>query len=152
MESQSDETVHDSPKGWVAHHIDDYVSSGGEKGHRWRGVETLLLTTRGRKTGKLRRTALIYGKSGPDFVVVASYGGAPRHPEWYLNLVANPEVRIQAGPDVFDGVARTTTGEERSRLWEMMSQIWTDYPSYQKRTTREIPVVVIEIADDADHA
>jgi deazaflavin-dependent oxidoreductase (nitroreductase family) len=146
MNTDPDETVHDSPKGWVADHIHDYVSSDGEQGHRWRGVETLLLTTRGRKSGKLRRTALIYGEVDGGYVVVASYGGSPRHPEWYLNLMAHPEVRVQVGPDVVDGAARTTTGEERSRLWTLMCGIWPDYDNYQKRTSREIPVVLIEVS------
>ena len=101
------EEVVDSPTGWVAKHIKEYVETGGEKGHTWQGVPTLLLTTRGRKTGKLRRTALIYGRSGDSYVVVASIGGAPKHPKWYLNLVANPEVELQVGPDLKSGRART---------------------------------------------
>lgn len=144
MKPQTNEEIHDSPAGWVASHIDDYVSTGGEKGHRWHGTNTLLLTTRGRKTGRLRRTALIYGTDGDDYVVVASKGGAPRHPSWYLNLVDEPRVMIQVGPDVLEGTARTLTGEERSRLWKQMAGIWPDYDEYRKRTEREIPVVVIE--------
>jgi deazaflavin-dependent oxidoreductase (nitroreductase family) len=138
------EEIHDSPKGWVASHIDDYVKTGGRKGHRWNGADTLLLTTRGRKTGKLRRTALIYGTDGDAHVVVASYGGAPQHPEWYLNLAAEPRVTIQVGSEVSEGLARTARGEERSRLWAQMTGIWPDYDAYQHRTEREIPVVVIE--------
>lgn len=145
MHQEADERVHDSPTDWVARHIDEYVSSDGEQGHRWRGVETLLLTTRGRKTGKLRRTALIYGTDGDDYVVVASKGGAPNHPSWYLNLVADPDVSIQVGPDVMEGTARTAHGEERARLWAKMAEIWPDYEKYRERTEREIPVVVIEV-------
>jgi deazaflavin-dependent oxidoreductase (nitroreductase family) len=140
----ADEKIHDSPKGWVASHIDDYVKTGGRKGHRWNGADTLLLTTRGRKTGKLRRTALIYGTDGDTHVVVASYGGAPQHPEWYLNLVAEPRVTIQVGSEVSEGLARTVRGEERSRLWAQMTGIWPDYDAYQHRTERQIPVVVID--------
>lgn len=141
---KTNEEIHDSPSGWVADHIDQYVSSDGEEGHDWRGTKTLLLTTRGRKTGKLRRTALIYGQDGEDYVVVASKGGAPDHPAWYYNLVDEPQVVIQVGPDVMEGTARTVTGEERDRLWKMMTAEWPDYDDYQEKTEREIPVVVIE--------
>ena len=144
MSQPTDEKIYDSPTGWVANHIDDYVATDGRKGHRWKGTDTLLLTTRGRKTRKLRRSALIYGKVGDDFVVVASKGGAPAHPAWYLNLSDEPEVLLQVGPEVFPGRARTVTGPERDRLWEQMTEIWPDYDSYQKKTDREIPIVVIE--------
>jgi deazaflavin-dependent oxidoreductase (nitroreductase family) len=143
----SQETVHDSPSGWVKRHIDEYVATDGAKGKRWKGTDTLLLTTRGRNSGKLRRTALIYGEYGEDFVVVASKGGAPEHPDWYLNLSANPSVSIQVGPDIYQGIARTATGDERRGLWNQMSGIWPDYREYQKRTDREIPVVVIEVGE-----
>jgi deazaflavin-dependent oxidoreductase (nitroreductase family) len=144
MKPETDEQIHDSPVGWVSDHIDRYVSSDGENGHRWRGTDTLLLTTRGRKTGKLRRSALIYGTDGDDYVVVASKGGAENHPAWYLNLVDEPRVLIQVGPDVMEGTVHTVTGERRERLWKQMVSIWPDYENYQKRTKREIPVVVIE--------
>lgn len=87
MSQPTDEKIYDSPTGWVASHIDEYVATDGRKGHRWKGTDTLLLTTRGRKTRKLRRSALIYGKDGDDFVVVASKGGAPAHPR----LVPEPQ-------------------------------------------------------------
>lgn len=138
------EKVYDSPKGWVADHIKTYTESGGRRGHRWHGVNTLLLTTRGRKTGKLRRTALIYGQDDDRYVVVASMGGAPKHPEWFLNLMADPQVSIQVGEEEFEAVATTATGNERSRLWKEMADIWPDYEKYQKRTNRQIPVVVLE--------
>lgn len=139
------ETIHNSPTGWVNRHIGEYVETEGRKGHRWSGVDTLLLTTKGRKTGKLRRTALIYAVADNNYVVVGSRGGHRNHPAWYLNLAANPEVRIQVGSDHYEGVARTASGEERSRLWEKMSAIWPQYNEYQKKTDREIPVVVIEV-------
>jgi deazaflavin-dependent oxidoreductase (nitroreductase family) len=138
------EQVHDSPVGWVNQHIRGYVESDGEKGHRWRGVNTLLLTTRGRKTGTLRRTALIYGRDGDRYVVVASKGGAKNHPEWYLNLAETPEVEVQVGAEKFKARAHTATPEEKPKLWKLMTSIWPDYDNYQKRTQREIPVVVIE--------
>jgi len=140
----SDEEVVDSPTGWVAKHIKSYVESDGEEGHTWRGVPTLLLTTRGRRTGVLRRTALIYGRDGDRYLVVASIGGAPRHPMWYLNLVADPMVRLQVGPEIVSGRARTADEDERPRLWEQMAGIWPDYDRYQKRTDRRIPVVIID--------
>src|SRR5437762_5051273 len=97
----SSEEIFDSPSGWVAGHIRRYVETDGEDGHRWRGVNTLLLTTRGRKSGKLRRTALIYGRDADRYLVVASQGGAEWNPNWYLNLAANPEVRLQVGAEKF---------------------------------------------------
>ena len=140
----SDEEVIDSPTGWVAKHIADYVESGGETGHSWKGVPTLLLTTRGRKTGKLRRTALIYGRDGPGYVVVASIGGAPRHPQWYLNLVADAEVELQVGPEMISARARVAQGEDKARLWRQMAEIWPQYDSYQAKTERQIPVVILD--------
>lgn len=139
------EKVYDSPSSWVADHIRDYVETGGEKGHEWRpGVPSLLLTTRGRRTGKLRRSALIYGRMGDAYVVVASKGGAPTHPMWYLNLKANPDVEVQVGSEVFQATARDATEDERPFLWEQMVSIWPAYDDYQERTTRRIPLLVIE--------
>lgn len=139
-----DEEIHDSPTGWVSRHIRAYVESNGKRGHRWNGVDTLLLTTTGRSTGKLRRTALIYGRDGDRFIVVGSKGGAADHPQWYLNLVAEPNVEIQVGPDRFAATARTATPDEKPELWRTMARIWPEYDRYQTRTTRPIPVVVIE--------
>jgi deazaflavin-dependent oxidoreductase (nitroreductase family) len=142
----SEEEVLDSPTRWVARHVRRYVQTDGSSGHRWNGRNTLLLTTRGRRSGKLRRTALIYGRDGDNYVVVASNGGARNHPFWYLNLTAEPEVRVQVGPERFAARARTAGAEERPRLWRLMAEIWPDYERYQKRTGREIPVVVLERA------
>jgi deazaflavin-dependent oxidoreductase (nitroreductase family) len=139
-----EEEVLDSPRGWVARHVGRYVETGGKSGHRWSGVKTLLLTTRGRKTGKLRRTALIYGRDGDRYLVVASSGGSRSHPSWYLNLSANPEVHVQVGADRFAARAVTASPEDRPRLWQLMTSIWPEYDRYQTRTSREIPVVVIE--------
>lgn len=138
------EPVYDSPDGWVREHIEDYVTSGGQKGHRWRGLPTLLLTTRGRKTGKLRRTALIYGQDGDNYLIVASNGGAAGHPLWYLNLVENPEVGLQVGPDMFAARARTATAEEKARLWPVMTAIFPTYNRYEKKTSRDIPLIILE--------
>lgn len=139
-----DQQVVDSPRGWVNKHIQRYVASGGADGHEWKpGVPTLLLTTRGRKSGLLRRTALIYGRAGDAYVVVASQGGDPKHPAWYLNLDADPAVHVQVGAEEFDARARTATGEERTRLWRDLAAIWPAYEDYQRKTDREIPVVVL---------
>ena len=138
------ETIHDSPTSWVRKHIDDYVTSDGEKGHRWRGLPTLLLTTRGRKSGKLRRTALIYGRDGDNYLIVASNGGATRHPLWYLNLAAEPRVTLQVGAESFTARARTADAAEKPRLWAIMSEIFPTYDGYRRKTRREIPLVILE--------
>ena len=138
-------SVLDSPVGWVNEHIRKYVESGGAEGHEWQpGVFTLLLTTIGRKSGKPRRTALIYQPRGDAYVVVASYGGAPEHPAWYRNLEARNEADVQVKADVFRATARTATGEERAELWKLMTEVWPAYDDYAKKTDREIPVVVLE--------
>lgn len=134
----------DSPVDWVKRHIDTYVESGGEKGHDWRGAPTLLLTTTGRKTGTQHRTALIYRQVDDAYVLVASKGGAPKHPAWFLNLEANPDVRLQVKDEEFAGRARVAQGAERERLWPLMAQVWPDYDVYQTKTEREIPVIVID--------
>lgn len=134
----------DSPVGWVNDHIREYLDSDGAAGHEWRGTTILLLTTIGRKTGTPRRTALIYRQDGDNYVVVASKGGQPTHPAWYFNLSANPEVRVQVKDEEFAARARTATGDERARLWKLMTEVWPDYDQYQARTDREIPVVVLE--------
>lgn len=137
--------VKDSPTGWVNEHIQKYVETDGAEGHEWRpGVHTLLLTTKGRKSGELRRTALIYQRDGDDYVVVASQGGRPTHPSWYLNLSAEPVVDVQVAADKFQARARTAGPGERDRLWRLMNEVWSNYTEYQKKTDREIPVVVLE--------
>ena len=139
-----DEEVLDSPTGWVAEHIRRYVESDGAQGHLDQGSPTLLLTTRGRRSGKLRRTALIYGQDGDRYFVVASNGGAPKHPAWYLNLVEHPDVTVQVGPDRFAARARTASAEEKPPLWEQMTGIFPLYSQYQAKADREIPLVILE--------
>ena len=140
----SNEKVFDNPTGWVKSHIQAYVKSSGRKGHRWRGLPTLLLTVRGRKSGRLRRTALIYGRDGDNFLLVASNGGAPNHPLWYLNLVENPRVEIQVGADKFTARARTADQKEKLRLWKVMAAIFPQYDKYQAKAGRDIPLVIVE--------
>src|SRR5919206_5119095 len=107
----------DSPVGWVAEHTRKYVETNGEEGYIWNGVPTLALTTTGRRSGKLHRTMLIYGQDGDRYIVVASRGGADEHPQWYLNLVANPDVQVQIRGEQFDARARMATPEEKPALW-----------------------------------
>jgi deazaflavin-dependent oxidoreductase (nitroreductase family) len=126
-------------------HVRRYVETDGEVGYIWReGAPILILTTTGRKSGDERSTPLIFGRSGDDYVIVASQGGRPKHPSWYLNLAANPEVQLQVKGEKFGARARTAEGEERERLWRAMNEIWRHYDEYQTKTERVIPVVVLE--------
>ncbi|RCV52371.1 nitroreductase family deazaflavin-dependent oxidoreductase [Marinitenerispora sediminis] len=126
-----------------AEHVRRYVETDGREGHDWRGAQVLILTTTGRRTGQQRSTPLIYGQAGDDYTVVASMGGAPEHPQWYRNLVADPTVRVQVKGDVFTAEARTATEEEKARLWPEMARIWPDYDEYQAKTDRSIPLVIL---------
>jgi deazaflavin-dependent oxidoreductase (nitroreductase family) len=126
-------------------HVRRYRETGGEVGHRWkRGSKILLLTTKGRKSGEPRTKPLIYEADGDRYVIVASKGGAPEHPDWYENLQAEPNVELQVLDQVFPARAHTAEGEERERLWQLVNEQWPDYDSYQEKTDREIPVVVLE--------
>ena len=127
-------------------HVRRYVETDGEVGHDWQGTQTLILTTTGRQSGEQRSTPLIYGQRGDDYLVVASKGGAPAPPAWYLNLEANPEVQVQVKGDRFTARARTATSDEKPDLWKTMVGHWPAYDEYQKKTDREIPVVVLERA------
>jgi deazaflavin-dependent oxidoreductase (nitroreductase family) len=138
-------TVVNSPTGWVADHIKSYVESDGQEGHVFRGAaQTLLVSVQGRKSGTWYRNALIYGQDGDNYVIVASKGGDPKHPVWFLNLTENPEVHVQVVADKFTARARVAEGAERARLWAQMAEIWPDYDEYQTKTDRQIPVVVLE--------
>ena len=126
-------------------HVRRYRETDGAVGHIWRrGAKTLLLTTRGRKTGEPRTAPLMYESSPNGYVIVASNGGAQKHPGWYRNLLRDPHVEVQVEGDVFSAEARTATGEERGELWRLAAQQWPPYDDYQTRTGREIPVVVLE--------
>ena len=128
-------------------HVRRYRGTDGEIGHIWRrGSKILLLTTKGRSTGELRTVPLIYEVAGDDLVIVASKGGAPKHPGWYRNLAKEPQVDVQVEAEIFPARARTATGEERVRLWELATRQWPSYDDYQAKTEREIPVVVLERA------
>ncbi len=125
-------------------HVRRYQETDGAEGHDWQGTTTLLLTTTGRKTGKERTTPLIYQPDGDAYLVVASKGGADEPPLWYRNLQADPEGKVQVKGDRFTARARTATPEEKPAMWRKMAAVWPDYDEYQKKTSREIPVVVLE--------
>ena len=128
-------------------HVRAYRETNGELGHDWRrGSPVLLLTTTGSRSGELRTNALIYGRSGDDYLVVASHGGSPTPPAWYVNLSEQPEVEVQVLADRFKARARTATPEEKPAMWREMTSHWPPYDDYQQRTDREIPVVVLERA------
>ena len=126
-------------------HVRRYRETGGEVGHEWKeGSTVLLLTTTGRTSGEPRTTPLIYAVDGDRYVIVASKGGAPDDPGWYLNLSKTPEVELQVKDEVFGARARVAEGDERERLWAKANEVWPHYAEYATKTEREIPVVVLE--------
>lgn len=149
----SDFTVPEHLPDWIASHVRSYLASGGVDGHLWDStvvggpgpLPCLLLVTTGRRSGKKTTVPLIYiedGKGG--YVIIASRGGTPTHPDWYLNLTANPEVQVQVGTERFRAVARTCGDGERESLWKKMAEIYPPYDAYQNMTERRIPVVVLD--------
>jgi deazaflavin-dependent oxidoreductase (nitroreductase family) len=140
------EEIFDNPTDWVARHIRRYVDSGGEKGHRAYGHDSLLLTTRGRRSGKLRRTALWYLRDGDRYLLVGSNGGSSRDPDWVSNVRASPAIVVQVREDTFAGLAHVATAEERPALWERIAAEIPQYAGYQERVRRELPVVIVEPA------
>ena len=124
-------------------HVRRYQETDGEVGYIWNGVPILLLTTTGRKSGQPRTTPLIHALDGDDYLVVASMGGAPQHPQWYLNLVANASAQIQDRSEHIDVTAQTAGEDDRARLWTIVTEQWPNYDVYQSRTDRVIPVVVL---------
>jgi deazaflavin-dependent oxidoreductase (nitroreductase family) len=139
---------------WMIDHTNRYLASGGTDGHMYTitqpgrpelTVPSLLLTTTGRKSGAKYIFPLFYGDDGDSYIIVASKGGAPQHPQWYLNIQANPEVDVQVGTKKLRARARTVSGEERARLWEKALEFWPPYADYALKTGgREIPVVLLE--------
>ena len=124
-------------------HVRQYEATGGKVGHDWNGTSCLILHTVGRKSGEVRKFPLIYGRDGDSYVIVASKGGAPEHPGWYLNLLAHPDVTIQVRDKLIAVAAHTGNAEERKRVWPAMNAQWPDYDNYQRKTEREIPVVLL---------
>lgn len=151
-----DKTVQDlesgSLPGWISDHLTAYRESGGEEGHLWDSssvggpglLPTLLLITKGRRSGQTYTHPLIYGKDGANYVIVGSKGGADTHTAWFYNLQAEPDVQIQVATQTHDVHARLVSGEERERLWQAMAEIFPNYIDYQAKTTREIPIFVLE--------
>jgi len=134
------------PSPWppIAEHVGRYLATDGADGFEWEGAEVIILTTTGRKSGKLRRTPLIRVHDGERYAVVASLGGAPQHPVWYLNLLADPNVTLQDRGDVHELTARTASPEEKAQLWPVAVAAWPDYENYQSSTDRDIPVVILD--------
>ena len=124
-------------------HVQKYEETGGTVGHDWNGTSCLILHTRGRTSGTVRKIPLIYGRDGEDYVVIASKGGAPDHPGWYKNLVAHPDVQIQVRDKVIPVTARTGSAADKQRVWPMMARQWPGYDEYQAGTKRDIPVVLL---------
>jgi deazaflavin-dependent oxidoreductase (nitroreductase family) len=123
--------------------VRQYETTGGKVGHDWNGTRCLILHTTGRKSGDTRKFALIYGRDGGDYVLVASKGGAPDNPGWYKNLVAHPDVKIQVWGEVIPVTARTGSPEDKKRVWPAMAKQWPGYDDYQAGSKRDIPVVLL---------
>ena len=133
---------------WNAKIIDEFRANGGKVGGMFEGSQMLILHTTGAKTGKERVHPLVYQADGDRVVVFASKGGAPQHPDWYRNLVANPDVTVELGTDTGTETvamrARVAEGDERERLWTRQKQLAPGFADYEAKTTRQIPVVVLE--------
>jgi deazaflavin-dependent oxidoreductase (nitroreductase family) len=156
MKDYVDETVANIDRGelpqWISDHVRTYRESGGMQGHYWDAtavggsgpVPCLLLTTVGRRSGKATTHPLVYGMDGDRYVIVGSKGGADTHPQWYFNLRAAPTVDVQAGPERFTATATLASGDERLRLWSLMTRVYPPYEDYQAKTQREIPIFVLQ--------
>lgn len=134
----------DNTTDWVAKQLREYDESDGTSWPTLRGKPLMLLTTKGAKSGIWRRTVLLYGEHEGRVILVASKGGHPQHPAWYVNLRENPEVAVQVHERRFRATARTATPEEKPEPWAMMAEIWPDYLGYQEKTDRDIPVVILD--------
>ena len=132
-----------SPSDFVRENAEQYMASGGTEGAEMKGRPVILLSTIGAKSGKIRKTPLMRVEHGGQYAVVASLGGAPKHPVWYHNIVANPRVELQDGPVSKDYDAREVFGDEKALWWERAVAAWPDYAEYQKKTDRQIPVFVL---------
>jgi deazaflavin-dependent oxidoreductase (nitroreductase family) len=133
-----------SPSAWVRDQVELYESSGGKEGTTLRDVPVIILTTKGVKSGKIRKSPLMRVEYDGSYAAVASLGGAPKHPVWYYNVVADPHVELQDGAVKQDMTAREVTGEEKAQWWERAIAAWPDYAEYQRKTDRQIPVFVLE--------
>lgn len=143
----TDETYEPSPDQWVRDQVELYERSGGTEGTTLRGVPVVVVTSRGAKSGAIRKNPVMRVEHDGAYVAVASKGGAPQHPTWYHNLVADPHVTLQDGPNRWEMVARIATGAERTQWWDRAVAVWPDYANYATKTDREIPLFVLERAD-----
>ncbi len=135
-----------SPWKFAADQVAAYEATGGVEGATLQGKPVIILTTRGRHSGKVRKTPLMRVEHEGAYAVVASMGGAPKHPVWYLNMIAAPDVTLQDGPSVYQMRAREVHGDEKARWWAVAVAAWPAYADYQTKTDRQIPVVVLEPA------
>ncbi|MFK0290246.1 nitroreductase family deazaflavin-dependent oxidoreductase [Streptomyces sp. NPDC090442] len=135
-----------SPTAWVREQVELYEGSGGTAGTTMLGLPVILLTTRGAKSGKLRKSPLMRVEHEGAYAAVASLGGAPKNPVWYFNVLADPRVELQDGTVRRDMTAREVTGEEKARWWARAVEAFPTYAEYQAKTDREIPVFVLEPA------
>ncbi|HET8601632.1 MAG TPA: nitroreductase family deazaflavin-dependent oxidoreductase [Segeticoccus sp.] len=133
-----------SPSSQVAEQVRRYEATDGREANTMKGLPIIVLTSRGAKSGKIRKIPLMRVEHDGDYAAVASMGGAPKHPVWYYNLVAHPRVELQDGADRREYVARQVSGEEKAQWWERCVAAFPDYADYQRRTDREIPVFVLE--------
>ncbi|MHB8692122.1 MAG: nitroreductase family deazaflavin-dependent oxidoreductase [Solirubrobacteraceae bacterium] len=133
-----------STSAWARGQVDEFEGSGGTKGNLLQGVPIIVITSRGASSGKLRKNPVMRVEHDGVYAAIASKGGAPQHPAWYHNLVEHPLVELQDGPAKGDYTARVASGEERELWWERSTAVWPDYDSYQTKTDREIPVVLLE--------
>lgn len=133
-----------SPAAWVRDQVAEYESSGGTRGTTLRDLPVIVLTSRGAKSGKIRKSPLMRVEHDGSYAIVASKGGAPEHPVWYYNVVADPHVELQDGPVKQDMTAREVTGAEKATWWERAVDAYPDYADYQEKTDRQIPVFVVE--------
>lgn len=132
-----------SPTDWARKQVEEYEGSGGTRGTTMQGMPVIILTTLGNKSGKIRKTPLMRVEDGGEYAVVASLGGAPKHPVWYYNVKTNPDVELQDGTVKQDMVAREVTGDEKAKWWEVAVAAYPPYADYQEKTDREIPVFVL---------
>lgn len=133
-----------SPRQWVRDQVEEYESSGGTRGTDLRGLPVVIVTNRGAKTGKIRKTPLMRVEHEGRYALVASQGGAPEHPRWYYNLRAEPGIELQDGPIKVKMVTRELRGPERDVWWERAVAAYPPYAEYQAKTSRQIPVFVAE--------
>lgn len=140
-----DESYEPSPESWVRDQVETYEKSGGTEGTTLRGLPVVILTMRGAKSGKIRKVPLMRVEHDGRYAAVASKGGAPEHPQWYHNLKANPRLKLQDGPNVYEMEARELEdGEERQEWWERAVRTFPDYADYQRRAPRQIPLFLLE--------